>query len=261
MQTLTSDITTPLILTFNEEPNIARTLSKLQWANRIVVVDSFSTDDTCSILASDVRVEVYKRAFDTHARQWNFGLSKIKTPWVLTLDADYVLSDEFMSWLNNTYSSSVASGYRVAFRYCINGTPLKGTVLPSRIVLFKTKCGSYVDDGHTQDLMLVGPVGESGRFIYHDDRKALSRWLWAQNRYISLETRKLLSTPVASLSLADRIRLLHIVAPVAIFLMCYVWNRNFINGRLGLFYSLQRSYVELLLSLSILDARINSRFT
>ncbi|MFN5855908.1 MAG: glycosyltransferase, partial [Pseudanabaenaceae cyanobacterium] len=36
----------PLILTYNEAPNIARTLAKLSWAKRIVVIDSFSTDET-----------------------------------------------------------------------------------------------------------------------------------------------------------------------------------------------------------------------
>jgi glycosyltransferase involved in cell wall biosynthesis len=43
---------TPLILTFNEAPNIARNLHKLRWAKRIVVIDSFSTDETLAILAA-----------------------------------------------------------------------------------------------------------------------------------------------------------------------------------------------------------------
>ncbi|HEU5130546.1 MAG TPA: glycosyltransferase, partial [Pyrinomonadaceae bacterium] len=87
---------TPLILTYNEAPNIARSLSALTWANDIVVVDSFSDDDTVAIARSDSRVRVFQRAFDTHRNQWEFGLKEtgISTPWVLALDADYVLSDE-----------------------------------------------------------------------------------------------------------------------------------------------------------------------
>jgi glycosyltransferase involved in cell wall biosynthesis len=46
------DEITPLIITHDEAPNIARTLDKLVWARRIVVIDSGSTDDTVRIAAS-----------------------------------------------------------------------------------------------------------------------------------------------------------------------------------------------------------------
>ncbi len=41
---------TPLIITYNEAPNIRRTLDKLMWARRIVVIDSGSTDDTLDVI-------------------------------------------------------------------------------------------------------------------------------------------------------------------------------------------------------------------
>lgn len=43
---------TPLILTFNEAPNIGRVLERLTWAKRIVVLDSFSTEETLDIVKS-----------------------------------------------------------------------------------------------------------------------------------------------------------------------------------------------------------------
>jgi len=86
---------TPLILTYNEAPNIDRALERLTWANRIVVIDSFSDDETLDILANYPQVEVYQRRFDTHALQWNYGLEKINTKWILSLDADYILSEQF----------------------------------------------------------------------------------------------------------------------------------------------------------------------
>ncbi|MGH8650120.1 MAG: glycosyltransferase [Burkholderiales bacterium] len=62
---------TPLILTYNEAPNIERTLRQLTWAKRIVVVDSFSTDETLDILKEFQQVQVYQRKFDTAASQDN----------------------------------------------------------------------------------------------------------------------------------------------------------------------------------------------
>src|SRR5438552_1941169 len=86
---------TPLILTFNEEENIGRTLSALGWAYEIVMIDSGSTDKTIEIAkAAHPNVKIVQRQFDSHTQQWNFGLDQIATEWVLTLDADYQLSPE-----------------------------------------------------------------------------------------------------------------------------------------------------------------------
>src|ERR1700730_17884251 len=97
------DQITPLILTYNEAPNIGRTLEQLRWAHDIVVVGSFSDDETLEIVAEFPRVRVYQRKFDTHEQQWNFGLKEtgIKTEWVLALDADYTLSDELIAELRS----------------------------------------------------------------------------------------------------------------------------------------------------------------
>jgi glycosyltransferase involved in cell wall biosynthesis len=76
---------TPLILTYNEENNISRTLEKLKWASKIIVIDSYSTDKTLEILSQYPQVEVFPRKFDTHATQWNYGLEKVVTEWVLSL--------------------------------------------------------------------------------------------------------------------------------------------------------------------------------
>src|SRR5512143_2622752 len=92
------DRITPLILTWNEEANIARTLDKLRWAREVVVVDSGSTDGTRAICESFPNVRVVVRPFDSHAAQWNFGLKEtgIVSDWVLALDADYVLTDDLV---------------------------------------------------------------------------------------------------------------------------------------------------------------------
>ena len=68
---------TPLLITFNEAPNIARTLDKLGWARRIVVVDSGSSDGTLEILARYPQVALFTRVFDNFADQCNFGLAQV----------------------------------------------------------------------------------------------------------------------------------------------------------------------------------------
>ena len=103
---------TPLIITLNEARNVRRTLDKLAWARRIVVIDSGSTDETIDIIRNYSQVDVIAHAFVNFADQCNFGLAQIKSPWVLSLDADYELSDEFVAELKSLMPSADTSGYR-----------------------------------------------------------------------------------------------------------------------------------------------------
>src|ERR1700682_1764332 len=101
-----------LVLTFNERENIARTLTALAWAKRVMIVDSGSTDGTID-LARKTRPDggVVHRAFDTHAQQWNFGLDQLPTLWVLALDADYQLSESLVEEIQQLNPGEVISGY------------------------------------------------------------------------------------------------------------------------------------------------------
>src|SRR5436305_3617782 len=71
------DQITPLIITYNEAPNIRRTLDKLAWARRIVVIDSGSTDGTIEMTRRYPQVEVIEHPFTDFAGQCNFGLTQI----------------------------------------------------------------------------------------------------------------------------------------------------------------------------------------
>ncbi|AHJ28640.1 glycosyltransferase family 2 protein [Nodularia spumigena CS-584] len=245
---------TPLILTYNEAPNIQRTLQKLTWANRIVVIDSYSTDETLEILSSYPKVEVFKRKFDTHATQWNYGLEQVKSEWVLSLDADYVLTKELINEISNLPLDTTIDGYFAKFKYCVFGKPLRSTILPPREFLFRKNKAIYIDDGHTQLLKNQGQSSQLSAYIYHDDRKPLSRWLWAQERYMVIETKKLLETPNNELSLSDRIRKQKILAPLIIFVYCLIVKGAILDGWQGWYYTFQRVLAEVLLSIHLIEA-------
>jgi len=249
-----SDIT-PLILTFNEAANIERTLARLTWAARVVVVDSFSTDDTVDICRRYANVDVVPRRFDDHTSQWNFGLDAVGSPWVLSLDADYVLSDALVDELQRPPSGE-ADGYYARFNYCVFGRRLRGSLYPPRVVLFRRERARYVQDGHTQRLEVAGEPGWLSGPIDHDDRKPIDRWFADQLRYSAQEARHLTATPVAELNRADRVRRTVLLAPPLVFAYALVGQRLLLDSWPGWYYTLQRTFAEMLLSLRLVEARL-----
>ena len=247
---------TPLILTYNEAPNIDRTLQQLTWAVRIVIIDSFSTDSTLDILRTYPQVEIIQREFASFADQCNFGLIQIRTEWILSLDADYVLSDQLIAEIKVLDNNPNITSYEVGFKYCVFGKPLRGTLLPPRQVLYRKNKAAYFNDGHAHKVQVQGTSSKLTGPIYHDDRKSLSRWLWAQERYMKLEARKLLETQTSELSLGDRIRKQTVLAPFIILIYCLIFKGGILDGWRGWYYAFQRTLAEILLTLRLLESTL-----
>lgn len=249
---------TPVILTLNEEDNIGRTLGKLYWAGDIVVVDSMSTDGTRDICCRYPQVRFIKRPFDCHSGQWNYAIEQtgVRTPWILALDADYVLTDELITELRNLDPAAQTVAYYARFDFSVYGKILPGTVYPPVAVLFRAGRATYIQDGHTQRLAPAGRTGWLKNRIVLDDRKPLTRWIASQAKYAALEADRLATVRFRDLAPADKVRRFLVLAPPAMFMYALIAKRGFLAGRNGLFYALQRAAFEVLLSLYLLDAQL-----
>jgi glycosyltransferase involved in cell wall biosynthesis len=248
---------TPVLLTLNEAPNLERTLARLAWARDLVVVDSGSGDATAELVRRHPGARLFVRPFDDHAAQWRFALEQtgIATPWVLRLDADYVLTEALVAELDALAPPPELAAYRVAFTYCVGGRPLRGTLYPPNTVLFRHGRAKPWQDGHTERWRVDGPVAPLKGRILHDDRKPVGAWLAAQARYQARERDKLLAAERGALDRADRLRLRHWIAPWAVFLWCLFGKGLILDGRAGLTYAYQRLLAETALALYLLDAR------
>ena len=249
------DQITPLILTYNEEANIGRLLESLSWAKHVIVVDSASTDATRSIAGNFGNVMFVVREFDELARQWNYGLNEtgIDTDWVLALDADYVLPQGFVDEVEGLRPAFETAGYRAEFDYCIDGVALRGGLYPPVTVLFRRQGARFLQDGHAHRVSLSGNVLPMRTRLKHDDRKPIERWFWSQLKYMQLEAAKLRETPIAELSVPDRIRKLIVVAPWVVFFYCLFVKGNILDGRRGLIYAMQRATAEAILAIYLLS--------
>jgi glycosyltransferase involved in cell wall biosynthesis len=245
------DQITPVILTRDEEPNLARTLGQLTWARDVVVVDSFSTDTTPEIARSFPNVRLFQRAFDEHAAQWTFGQQQVRTPWFLALDADYFLPAAFAAELQSLEPGRFR-GYRATFRYAVGGKPLRASLYPPRVVLATTAHASFWQDGHTQRISVDGDVGDLREPIVHDDRKDFRSFVARQKRYMAAEAEKLRVRDPLALGMAGRVRKLIFVAPVAVLVHTLFVKGLILDGLPGWRYAWERFVAELILSRELL---------
>jgi hypothetical protein len=180
---------------------------------------------------------------------------------VLSLDADYELSDVLVEGLAALRAPDGIAGYRGKFVYRIYGHALRGTLYPPRIVLYRKDKARYRNEGHGHRVAIDGEILPLAGVIYHDDRKPLARWFDSQRRYAQIEARYLIETPTAKLKRSDRIRRLGWAAPIGVLFYTLFVKGCILDGWPGWYYALQRLCAETLIALEILERRLRGSET
>ena len=235
-----------VVLTKDEEANVGRCLEKLKWVSKVLVLDSGSTDGTERIAKSFSNVGWATRAFDSFAGQCNYALGKLRNEWVLSMDADYILSDELIREISDLRPGPEVCSYAARFVYCIDGKPLRGTLYRrgGPVLYRRLKC-RYADFGHGHASKVEGKTAILSNIIYHDDRKTLERWTANQREYARREVEYLFGPePKEGWSLADRLRKLGWLMPGLALLFTLFGKGVVLDGRPGWEYARQRFIAE-----------------
>ena len=93
-----------LIITLNEEVHMYELLSDLDFADEVIVVDSFSKDRTKAISESFPNVKFIEHPFENYTSQRNFAIDQAKNDWILFIDADERLTPELKQEILDTIS-------------------------------------------------------------------------------------------------------------------------------------------------------------
>jgi glycosyltransferase involved in cell wall biosynthesis len=96
-----------LIITLNEEANMQTLLADLDFAEEVIIVDSFSSDKTKSVAQSFTNVKFIEHKFENYSSQRNFAISQAKNDWVLFLDADERISPALKKEINDTLRTNL----------------------------------------------------------------------------------------------------------------------------------------------------------
>ena len=149
-----------VVITFNEELNIERCLGSAGGVGEIIVVDSFSKDDTPG-LARQAGATLYQRPFISAADQKNWGIRQATREWVLVLDADESLSEELKREVGEAVARSDRDGYWLKRRNIFLGKRVRfcGWQRDRVLRLFRRSKGHYPPRAVHERLVLDGKAG------------------------------------------------------------------------------------------------------
>jgi glycosyltransferase involved in cell wall biosynthesis len=274
---------TVIVLTFNEERNLAVCLESVKgWARAIFVVDSGSTDGTVRI-AETLGATVVTHAFETHARQWVWAIESLplETEWVLGLDADQRVTPLLRREIGDVLGShqgEAAAGYFVKRRQIFRGRWIKhGGYYPKYLLKLFRRSRVVVDVDELVDhhFRVDGPTRKLGGDIVEDNQNeaAIAEWTAKHNRYATLQAQHELRERASAARVGpaaiwaspdDRTQWMKqtwrrfplFVRPCLYVFYRYVIRLGFLDGKQGfIFHVLQGFWYRLLVDINIDELR------
>ncbi|MAT95635.1 MAG: glycosyl transferase family 2 [Anaerolineaceae bacterium] len=178
---------TAVILTLNEASHIQACIQSLSWADRVLVFDSYSEDDT-AVLAQSAGAELQQSKFENYAQQRNAALNSLQTDWVFFVDADERGTPELGAEIRQVIGERPERGWYVPRHNYIFGQLTKGAGwFPDyQLRLFKHGCVHYERPVH--ELAVVdGAIGYLERPLTHYNYRDLDHFRAKQRAYTSYD--------------------------------------------------------------------------
>jgi glycosyltransferase involved in cell wall biosynthesis len=267
-----------LILTLNEELNIADCIDSCAWSDDIVVFDSLSKDRTREIALSN-GARVVERAFDNYAAQRNAALTQVtyKHPWVLMVDADERVPPDLAAEIATSIDKADAdiAIFRMRRKDFFLGRWLKrSSGYPTWFGRLMRVGRVRVEREINEEYIADGGIGYLQSHLHHYPfNNGVAYWFERHNRYSSMEAIAKVSVqldPVISRNIwsSDPIerrrslkRLLYKVPfrPLIVFFYLYVVRLGILDGRAGFYFSRMRAIYEFLIDLKVLEAKRRQR--
>ena len=229
-----------LVITRNEEDNIAACLESVAWADEIILVDAESKDRTVE-LARRFTSKIFLEAWKGFAEAKAFGVTKARNEWILWLDADERVTPELGKEIQEVLlTDPPVAAYRVARRAYFLGRWIRHSGwYPGKVTrLFRKDRASFSNDAVHEGLDIHGETTDLRNDLLHFTDPTLFHYLSKFNRYTSLACGDLVRS-------GKRFRFSDLlVRPGWQFLKMYIVKRGFLDGFPGLVLALlSSSYV------------------
>ena len=271
---------TVLVSVKNEEKNIAQCLNALLDFEKVIVIDSYSSDNTkeiCKKFGVDVLDFDYQPPYPKK-RQWALDNVKMKTAWVLLLDADELIGNNLRDELRELHRSPKLQGIFITKNFYFLGKRLRfggfdfKALLMFRLGAAKFEEISFSDNGLDMEiherLLLNGETVSTQFGLEHLDWNSFTHYIGKHNNYSSWEadvrTRvqgEKAVQPKLFGNIQERRRFLKKIVqtlpfePVIWFLYHYIFRLGLLDGRRGLTAAVTRSFYIFMVRTKIIEKR------
>jgi len=223
-----------VVITLNEESNIARCLESVQWSDDIIVIDSGSSDATCNI-ARNLGAKVIHNDWPGFGKQKQFASTQARHDWVLSLDADEwlteILSNELVKLIASPPRHHV---YKIRRRHYFMGRLLRhGIAYPDDVLrLYNRKYADWNDNPVHESIQHSGETGFITGDILHESAPTLGRYIEKLNRYTEIQANERFAKD-------QHVGLMHLLLlPFWQFLRGYLFKLGFLDGIPGLVHNI-----------------------
>lgn len=270
---------TTIIISLNEEKNIAYAIDSVKGWTDVFVVDSGSSDQTVRI-AESLGATVVRHEFESYASQRNWAVSNepFGNGWIFFLDADEVLLEGLKDEMLQAVEEGAYEGFYIKYRFYFMGRWLRhGGDYPTWILRLFKKGKGVVERDVNEHLKVDGAFG----YLKHDfadiNRKGIGEWVRKHNRYAEMEALELVRYDERKRAQgkdgrakffgvqAERKRWIReyiwnpllppVVRPFFYFIYCYVIRLGFLDGKAGFIYRALQCWFYLLIDLKYLELR------
>lgn len=219
-----------LLPTFNSAATVRESLESVKWADEILVVDSFSTDDTLAI-CSEYGARIVQHEYVNSAKQKNWAVAQCKNEWVLQIDTDEVLEPGAREEIETAVNSAPlqVQAFRLPRKNHVLGRWVRraGIYPDFQTRLFRRDAGRWVEREVHAHVSLSGEVETLRHHILHYGMPNISKQLRNLDRYTRYEADELHKNGVKFNWTRVMLR------PGLVFLRRYAWERGFLEGWRG----------------------------
>lgn len=229
------------IITLNEEANLARTLQSLTFADEVIILDAASTDRTAAI-AAEHKARFFTGPWKGFGTQKNAALDKCTGEWVLSLDADEVVTPELAASIQKLLDGEPAhAAWFVSRRNLFLGRWMKhGGYYPDRkLRLLRNGSARFEERAVHETLQFTGSTGNLEGDLVHYAYPTLRLYIEHMDRYSTLAAQQFekRSTSLSAFNFLSGV----LLNPVATFFYNYIVRLGVFDGREGLLQHLYHS--------------------
>ncbi len=175
-----------VIITLNEEENLKKSLPALSWCDEIVVVDSGSTDKTLDV-CREFNCKTFNREFDGYGSQKRFAVSKAENDWILSIDADEIVTEELQKEIINELSNEEIpyAGFQIPRTLYFLGKRFNHgrENKDFHLRLFNKNYGNYTDDNVHDRIVVNGKIKKLKNELLHYSYSSIHQYFEKFNSY------------------------------------------------------------------------------